>query len=38
MVSRAGTVFDQAGELRDDKTRELLRQFMAGFVDFASRK
>lgn len=34
LVSRAGGVFDPAGGLSDEKTRELLRQFMHGFVDF----
>jgi chromate reductase len=36
MVSRAGSVFDESGKLTDEKTREALRQFMAGFVQFAS--
>jgi chromate reductase len=36
MVSRAGSVINEAGELTDDKTRELLRQFMQGFVAFAA--
>lgn len=37
MVSRAGTLFNQSGELTDEKTREQLKQFMDGFVTFASR-
>ena len=36
MVSRVHTLFDQAGELTDDKTRESLRHFVHGFVRFAS--
>lgn len=36
MVSRAGSVINDAGELTDDKTRELLRQFLQGFVAFAA--
>ena len=35
MVSRAGSVFDEAGAMTDEKTREQLRQFMAGFAAFA---
>lgn len=31
MVSRAGQVFDADGNLTDDKTREALRDFLAGF-------
>lgn len=37
MVSRAGTVFDEAGELKDEKIRAQLQQFMAGFVAFAAQ-
>jgi chromate reductase, NAD(P)H dehydrogenase (quinone) len=36
MVSRVHTLFDQAGELTDDKTREHLRNFVHGFVRFAT--
>jgi chromate reductase len=36
MVSRAATVFDSAGNLQDAATREQLRQFMQGFVDFVT--
>jgi len=34
LVSRAGSVFDPSGAITDDKVREQLRQFVAGFVDF----
>ncbi|MFL6656694.1 MAG: NADPH-dependent FMN reductase [Massilia sp.] len=34
MVSRAGSVFDAAGELVDDKIRAQLQQFLQGFGDF----
>ncbi len=36
MVSRAGSVFNEAGELTDDRIREQLRQFMDGFVRFCA--
>ena len=36
LVSHANTLFDESGHLTDDKTREQLRQFMQGFVEFAS--
>jgi len=32
MVSRAGSVFDASGVLTDDKTREALRGYLAGFA------
>lgn len=32
MVSRAGGLYDGAGNLNDDKTRETLRSFVKGFV------
>lgn len=32
MVSRAGDLFDDQGRLTDDKTRQRLREFIAGFV------
>lgn len=32
MVSRAGSVFDAAGTLTDDATRDKLREFLAGFA------
>lgn len=38
MVSRAGTVFDQNGELADEKIREQLRAYLAGFAEFAARR
>ena len=34
MVSRAGGLFDAEGRLTDEPTRERLRDFIAGFVDF----
>jgi len=33
-VSRAGNVFDAAGELIDEAMRAQLRKYLAGFVDF----
>jgi chromate reductase, NAD(P)H dehydrogenase (quinone) len=32
MVSRAGQVFDESGEMVDEKMRSLLQQFLQGFV------
>lgn len=32
MVSRAGSVFDDQGNLTDDKTRQALRGYLAGFA------
>jgi chromate reductase, NAD(P)H dehydrogenase (quinone) len=37
MVSRAATVFNDQGELIDEKVRGQLRQFVEGFVAFAAR-
>jgi chromate reductase len=37
MVSRAPSVFDEAGTLTDQNTRELLRVFLQGFVNYAGR-
>lgn len=34
LVSRASTVFDENGQLTDDKVREQLRNFLQGFSDF----
>ncbi len=34
MVARAGTVFNQEGEIVDEKIKEQLRRFMHHFVDF----
>lgn len=34
MVSRAGTVFNEAGEMVDEKMKVQLQQFLQGFVDF----
>jgi chromate reductase len=33
-VSRAGNVFNEAGELTDDAVRSQLRKYLSGFVDF----
>lgn len=38
MVSRAGSVFDADGQLLDDKVREQLKEFMAGFAGFAAAR
>lgn len=35
MVSRAGNLFDDQGQLTDEATRERLREFIAGFAAFA---
>ena len=32
MVSRAGQVFNEAGEMVDEKMRSQLQQFLQGFV------
>jgi len=39
-VSNAGDAFNDAGELVDERVRELLRKYLAGFVEFvaASRR
>jgi NAD(P)H-dependent FMN reductase len=37
MVSRAGQVFDEAGELVDEKMKTQLQQFLQGFVAFLAR-
>ena len=34
MVSRAGQVFDAAGNMVDEKMKEQLRQFLQGYVEF----
>lgn len=34
MVSRANTVFNDAGELADESVRERLREFLQGYVEF----
>lgn len=36
LASRAGTLFDDAGRLTDEATRGRLRDFLAGFVAFAT--
>ncbi len=33
-IAGAGQVFDQDGTLKDDKTRELVRRYMAGLAEF----
>lgn len=38
MVSRAGQVFDAAGELKDEVVRKQLSEFMAGFAGFISKE
>jgi len=35
MVSRAATVFNEAGEMVDEKMKAQLQQYLQGFVDFA---
>jgi NAD(P)H-dependent FMN reductase len=35
LVSGAGRIFDEQGELIDDKVRDQLRQFLQGFVAFS---
>ncbi len=37
MVSRANTVFDESGALKDATTEEALRQFLQGYVTFLRR-
>lgn len=37
MVSRATTLFDADGKLTDEPTRERLKSFLAGFVEFAGQ-
>jgi chromate reductase, NAD(P)H dehydrogenase (quinone) len=37
MVSRAGKVFSDVGDLTDDATRASLRDFMRGFVEFIGK-
>lgn len=36
MVSRAGSVFNEQGELVDEKIKAQLQQFLRGFVDFVA--
>jgi NAD(P)H-dependent FMN reductase len=38
LVSRAGSVFDPAGELVDETVRKQLRDFLAGFAAYAAAK
>lgn len=35
MVSRAANVFDEAGDMVDDKMKAQLQKFMQGFAEFA---
>ena len=37
MVSRAQSVFDETGALKDAAVEEQLKQFLRGFVDFVQR-
>lgn len=37
LVSRASTVFDEKGQLTDEKVREQLRNFLQGFSDFTKQ-
>jgi NAD(P)H-dependent FMN reductase len=37
-VSRAGSVFDKAGNLVDEKVREQLRKFLAGYAAFVAER
>ena len=37
MVSRAGQVFGEAGELKDEKIKAALSDFLRGFVEFSQR-
>jgi hypothetical protein len=36
MVSRAGTVFNDNGEMIDDKSKAQLQQFLHGFVEYVN--
>ncbi len=38
MVSRAGSVFDESGVLKDAAVEEQLRQFLSGYVSFVGRQ
>lgn len=37
LVSRAGSLFDEGGNLTDEATRERLKEFITGFADFIGR-
>ena len=37
MVSRAGSVFNEAGEMVDEKMKAQLQQFLQGFITFLAR-
>jgi chromate reductase, NAD(P)H dehydrogenase (quinone) len=36
-ISRAGSVFDEAGNLKDSSVEQQLKQFLAGYVEFVRR-
>lgn len=38
MVSRSSQAFDAQGQLVDESARKALREFLAGFADFAARR
>lgn len=38
LASRAGSLFDNEGKLTDQATKDRLRDFMAGFVEFAGKR
>jgi hypothetical protein len=38
LVSRAPTVFDAQGQLTDERTRQMLAEFMAGFAAFVRQQ
>jgi hypothetical protein len=38
MVSHANAVFNEAGELTDEKIRGQLQQFLQGFVEFTQAR
>jgi len=38
LVSRASSVFDASGELSDERVREQLRVYLAGFFEYAARQ
>lgn len=38
LVAQAGSVFNEAGELTDERVRDQLQQFLKGFVEFTQSK
>jgi hypothetical protein len=38
LVSRAGNVFNEAGDLTDETVRTQLRKYLAGLVDFSRNR